>query len=57
MSGSLRGWPPTTEDVVPSDREEVLFQLGVTAPLTQAAITAVMGMTTPVGSELTWRGC
>lgn len=39
----------STEDVVPSNREEVLFQLGVTAQLLQAAIAAVMGMTTPIG--------
>ena len=38
----------STEDVVSSDREEVLFQLGVTAQLLQAAIAAVMGMTTPI---------
>jgi hypothetical protein len=57
VSGSLQGWSPTTEDVVSSDREEVLFQLGVTAQLLQAAIAAVMGMTTPVGAELIWRGC
>lgn len=52
-----RGWSLTAEDGVPGDREEVLFQFGITAQLLQAAIAAVMGMTAPVGAELTWKGC
>jgi hypothetical protein len=42
---------------VPANREEILFQLGLTAQLLQAPIAAVMGMAAPVGSRSTWKDC
>lgn len=55
MPGSFQGWPPTTEDGVSANSEEVLFQLGLTAQFLHTSVATVMRVAAPVGSELTWR--